>query len=149
MIYQVSTFLENKTGYLRRITSLLKKEGVNIRALTLSVTDGYWGILNMIVPSPEKICKLLNEKGHSSVLRRIVALEIEDRPGGLDKMLEQLEALNINIENAYARIVKDTETAFLVIDTQEIDNAAQIICEAGIKMLSKEIVYGTSSNSAC
>lgn len=142
MIYQVSTFLENKPGYLRRITSLLKKEKISIRAMTLSATNGCWGIFNLIVPCPEKVCELLNEHGHSSVLRQIVALEIEDQPGGLDAMLGQLEQLNINIENAYARVVKNNETAFLIIDTQNIDNAVNIISKAGIKMLSKEIVYG-------
>lgn len=144
MIYQVSTFLENKPGYLRRITSLLKQEGVSIRAMTLSATNGCWGILNLIVPNPEKVCQLLNEKGLSSVLRQIVALEIEDRPGGLDQMLEQLEALNINIENAYARVAKGNETAFLIIDTHDIEDAVHIISEAGIKMLPESAVYGTA-----
>ena len=143
MIYQVSTFLENKPGYLRRITSLLREKGISIRAMTLSATNGCWGIFNLIVPNPEKVCELLNEKGHSSVLRQIVALEIEDQPGGLDKMLEQLEKLDINIENAYARVVKNNETAFLIVDTHDIDNATHIINEAGIKMLSGNIVYGT------
>lgn len=142
MIYQVSTFLENKPGYLRRITSLFKRERINIRAMTLSATNTSWGILSLIVPNPEKACKTLNENGYSSVLRQIAALEIEDKPGGLDAMLEKLESLGINIENAYARVVNDGETAFLVVDTHDIDNAAQRIHEAGIPMVSKEIVYG-------
>lgn len=143
MIYQVSTFVENKPGYIRKLTSLLKKENINIRAMTLSATNGCWGIFNLIVPEPEKVCTLLNESGHSSVLRQIVAVEIEDTPGGLDSMLEKLEELNINIENAYARIIKDKETGFLVIDTNDIDNAAHRISDAGINILPADIVYGT------
>ncbi|MCF8362961.1 MAG: ACT domain-containing protein [Prolixibacteraceae bacterium] len=142
MIYQVSTFLENKPGYLRRITSLFKREKINIRAMTLSATNSSWGILSLIVHDPEKACKILNDNGHSSVLRHIVALEIEDQPGGLDSMLEKLETLDIKIENAYARVVNDGETAFLVVDTHDIDNAAHRIEDAGIPMVSEEIVYG-------
>ncbi len=143
MTYQVSTFLENKPGYLRRITSLLKQEGISIRAMTLSATNGCWGIFNLIVPNPENVCKLLNDNGHSSVLRQIVALEIEDQPGGLDTMLEKLDELEINIENAYARVAQDEGKGFLIVDTHDINNAVHLIEEAGIPMISEEIVYGT------
>lgn len=142
MIYQVSTFLENNPGYLRKITSLLKKEEVSIRAMTLSSANACWGVLNLIVANPDKVCKLLTDKGHSSVKRQIVALEINDQPGGLDEILEKLEKLNINIENAYARIVKEDETAFLIIDTHDIEDAVHRIENAGISLLPKEIVYG-------
>lgn len=143
MIYQVSTFVENKPGYLRRITSLLKKEGVSIRAMTLSGTSSSWGVFNLIVSNPEEVCQLLNDNGHSTVLRQIVAVEMADIAGGLDTMLAKLEELDINIENAYARGVNDNENAFLIIDTQDIDDAAARIKNAGINILSKEIVYGT------
>jgi hypothetical protein len=34
MAYQVSIFLENKTGHFERVTSVLRENNINIRSMT-------------------------------------------------------------------------------------------------------------------
>ena len=48
---QISVFLENRSGRLAEITSVLARNGINIRALSLADTADF-GILRLIVDRP-------------------------------------------------------------------------------------------------
>lgn len=57
---QVSVFLENKRGRLRKAVHALAKANINIRALSIADTSEF-GILRMIVTKP-KLAKEVLEK---------------------------------------------------------------------------------------
>ena len=146
MAYQVSIFLENRPGHFRRVTTVLKREGINIRTMTLSTTSLGWGVLNLIVDNPVKAHDALSKQNFSVKLRKVVVLKMDDTPGGLDGLLEKLENTGINIENAYGRIVKEKEKAYLAIDVENIDEAESKLREAGLEFLDDEVVYGNNLN---
>ena len=50
-VRQLSVFLENKSGRLNEVLSVLAKADINITALTIADTTEY-GILRMIVSDP-------------------------------------------------------------------------------------------------
>lgn len=142
MAYQVSVFLENKPGHFRRVTTVLKHEGINIRTMTLSTTSLGWGVLNLIVDHPEKAFEALSQQNFPVKLRKVVVLKMDDTPGGLDALLEKLENAGINIENAYGRIVTEKEKAYLAIDVENIEEAEMKLHNAGLQFLADEVVYG-------
>lgn len=139
--YQVSVFLENKPGRLERITAVLKEEGINIRAITLSTSSAGWGILNLLVDRPEHAADVLAATGHPSVLREIVVVRMSDAPGALHDMLVLLAKAGVNVQNAYGTVLGDGRTAILVIDVEDIEHTQQLFIDAGIKTLSAEEVY--------
>jgi len=56
--YQLSVFAENKPGKLAKLTSVLAKEKINIRATTIATADTF-GVINLIVDDPnvpKKLC---------------------------------------------------------------------------------------------
>src|SRR5665648_57099 len=120
MTYQVSIFLENKLGHLERVTAVLKEAEINIRSLHLNHTANGWGILNLVVSNPELAYQLLNENGMSAALREIVVVKMTDKPGGLDGLLKDIVKAEVNFTNAYGRVVNDGDSAFFVIDVQDI-----------------------------
>jgi hypothetical protein len=142
MAYQVSVFLENKPGHFRKVTSVLKDEGINIRTMTLATTTFGWGVLNLVVDQPEKACEKLKNADLSAALREIVVLEMLDKPGGLDEMLKVLDEAGINMENAYGRIVDEGERAFLVIDVEDVHQVEEKLTSMGIEPLPDDKVYG-------
>jgi len=144
MAYQVSIFLENKIGHLERVTSVLKAAQINIRTMNLNHTANGWGILNLLVSNPVYAHQLLNENGLSAALRKIVVVEMDDQPGGLDDLLKQIVKAGVNFTNAYGRSGFGSEKAWFVIDTEDEPDARTRLQEVGLILLSEETVYGNT-----
>ena len=105
-VEQISIFLENKSGRLAEVTSVLSEAGINIRALYLADTADF-GILRLIVNDAEKARRILKEHGFTVEKTKVVAIEVQDRPGGLSKILDTMKAEGINVEYMYAFVEKE------------------------------------------
>jgi len=142
MTYQVSIFLENKLGHLEKVTAVLKQAAINIRSLHLNHTANGWGILNLVVSNPELAYQLLNESGMSAALREIVVVKMTDQPGGLDGLLKDIVKAGVNFTNAYGRVVTDGDSAYFVIDIQDIPDARLKLAKVGLEIITDQHVYG-------
>ena len=142
MTYQVSIFLENKLGRLEKVTAVLKEAGINIRSIHLNHTANGWGILNLVVSNPELAHQRLNESGMSAALREIAVVKMADKPGGLDELLQDVVKAGVNFTNAYGRVVNDGESAFFVIDIQDIPDARAKLVNVGLEIIPDRQVYG-------
>ena len=87
-IHQLSLFLENSPGKAVEPCRLLARAGVNIRTLTIADTQQF-GILRLIVSDWEKGRELLQQAGYVVNVTEVVAVEVDDRPGGLAGLLER------------------------------------------------------------
>ena len=104
-IKQLSVFLENKKGRLWKSLNTLKSENIDIRALSIADTSEF-GILRMIVSDPEKAKSLL-EKEFAVSLAEVLAIEVEDQPGGLEAALALLNDNDVNVDlSKYDGVVK-------------------------------------------
>lgn len=144
MAYQVSIFLENKIGHLERVTAVLKQAQINIRTMNLNHTASGWGILNLVVSDPVLAHQLLIEKGLSAALREIVVIEMVDQPGGLDDLLKEIVRAGVNFTNAYGRSGYGNENAYFVIDTEDVTDARNKLMQAGLNLMSDDLIYGTN-----
>ena len=142
MAFEVSVFLENKIAHFEGITNILKAEQINIRSLTLTNIIHGWGVLNLLVDQPEKAYQALSEKGNSVALREVIALEMRDEAGALDELLMQISRVGIHIENAYSRIISQTNMAILILDVPDVLEAKKILTKNGIGILDDPTVYG-------
>jgi hypothetical protein len=91
---QISVFLENKKGRLAEVTALIAREGINIRALALADTADF-GVLRLIVNDNETAQRLLKDHGYTVGVTEVVAVEVEDQPGGLHQILDRLIAHSV------------------------------------------------------
>lgn len=142
MAFQISVFLENKIGHLERVTKVLREDDINIRAMTLSHSSQGWGILNLVVSDPEKACESLVKNGLLATLREIAVIKMEDRPGGLDDVLNKISSVGINFTNAYGRIVELGQLAYLAIDIEDLSNSIDKLTDAGLTIVADSDVYG-------
>ena len=94
---QISVFLENRTGRLCEVTKVLAEANINIRALSLADTSDF-GILRMIVCDPQEAAKVLKKSGFAIGINHVVAVAVDDRPGGLDEIVQILNKAGINVE---------------------------------------------------
>jgi hypothetical protein len=132
--------LENRAGRLAEITRVLGEAGVNIRALSLADTSDF-GILRLIVNDNDKAKEALKKHGFTVGKTNVVAVEVEDRPGGLNRILEVLSKENINVEYMYAFVQHSGENALMIFRFDDIDAAVKLLLDNNIKVLEGKTVY--------
>ncbi len=134
---QLSIFSENKPGKLAAVTSILAKEKVNIRATTISTSDTF-GVINLIVDDPERAQAALTRAGMLVKIRSVLAVLLDDQPGGLDKLAQLLAKEDINVNNAYGFVLENRVNAVFVVDVDQPEKAEKIIEKKGFKTLDAE-----------
>lgn len=139
-VEQISVFLENKAGRLAEVTRILGEGGINIRALSLADTSDF-GILRLIVNDNEKAKKILKENGFTVGKTDVVAVEVQDKPGGLARILNTLYQSNINVEYMYAFVQHSGKDAVMIFRFDDIDSAVELLQENNVKVLEGKTVY--------
>ena len=81
-INQISVFLENKPGALKDVCRLLADNQIDISTMSMADTKDF-GILRLIVKDWEKAADVLKKNGLAVTVTGVVALEVENRPGGM------------------------------------------------------------------
>jgi len=140
-ITQISVFLENRKGRLFEACSLLGKNDVNIRALTIAETESF-GVLRIVVDKPDVTVKILKENNFVANVTDVTAVEAGDRPGGLAKVLKVLSDNDVNIEYMYGFMEKFSENALLVFRFEDTALAQKILVENNIKVVTTEEING-------
>lgn len=138
-VEQISVFLENRAGRLAEVTKVIAEAGINIRALSLADTSDF-GILRLIVDDNDKAKSVLRERGFTVGKTDVLAVEVEDRPGGLNRILEILSAAGINVEYMYAFVQHAGKDAVMIFRFDDIDGATQLLLENKVKVLKGETV---------
>ena len=136
-VKQISVFLENAKGRLAEVTRTLSREKINIRALSLADTADF-GVLRIIVDNPDRALSILKAHGFVAQVTEVVAVEVEDRPGGLSRILEVLDQDNVNVEYMYAYVEKSRENAIVICRIDDRERALQILEKNGIATISAE-----------
>lgn len=136
-VEQIAVFLENKSGRLAEITSILADNDINIRALSVADTADF-GILRLIVDKVEKAKTILKESGFTVGKTTVIAVEVPDRIGGLASVLKVVEGAGLNVEYMYAFVNKTGENAVLIFRFDEVDKAIATLQEKGFTILTGE-----------
>ena len=138
-VEQIAVFLENKSGRLAEITSILAAEHINIRALSVADTADF-GILRLIVDKVDAAKEILKHKGLTVGKTNVIAVEVADQPGGLASVLKTVESAGLNVEYMYAFVNKHGENAVLIFRFNEMDKAIEALKQAGVTILTGEQV---------
>jgi len=139
-VEQISVFLENKSGRLAEVMRVLGSAGINIRALSIADTSDF-GILRIIVNDKDAALKALKEKNFTVSKTEVVAVEVQDKPGGLAHILDLLDRQGVNVEYMYAFIERSSDNAVIIFRFDENDKAIKALSDAGIAILDGSKIY--------
>lgn len=137
---QISVFLENKKGRLKKAINVLSQANINIRALSIADTSEF-GILRLIVPNPDQAKQVLEENKFVVKVNEVIGVEVADEPGGLDSILDFLQDADLNVEYIYAFVEKKSDKAIVVIRTENIEEGLKALKKGHANVLSSEEVY--------
>ena len=139
-IKQLSVFLENKQGRLWKSLNILKNEGIDIRALSIADTSDF-GILRMIVSDPDKAKAALEAQNFAVSFADVLAIEVEDQPGGLEAALALLNDYDVNVEYIYAFVEKKTSKALVVLRTDNNELSTKLLSDNSFSLIGQDEAY--------
>ena len=136
-IKQVSIFVENKEGRIKKAIDTLAKNNINIRALSIADTTKY-GILRLIVSDNEKAIEALENDGFIVKENEVIILAVPDEPNGLNSTLAIFENQDINLEYLYAFVSSKTDEAIVVMRLENMEKAIEVLENSNAKLLDSE-----------
>lgn len=137
---QLSIFLENKPGQLVLPCRALADAGINLVTLSLADTEQF-GILRLILPEWEKAKEILEDARCVVKVTDVVAVDVEDRPGGLADVLDVIEASETNVEYMYAFTSRIGERAILIFRFPNPDEAIRFLEEKQVKIVGAKELF--------
>ena len=132
-IKQISVFLENTSGRLSEVTKTLANAGINLRAISIADTEDF-GILRLIADKTDEAIAALNSAGFTTGLTDVIAVEIDDVPGSLAKLMELFQKSQVNIEYLYASLEGKMGKAVVIFKLEDYEKGIKILSENNQKM---------------
>jgi len=109
--------------------------GINILALSLADTSDF-GILRLIVNDVEGAEEALKGANFVCMINDVTAVEVEDKPGGLARILNLLVDRGVNVEYMYAFSEAQTGRAALIFRFDDPEKAIEHLNAAGINVFA-------------
>ena len=135
-IHQLSVFLENKPGRLSAVCKDLADAGISILACCLADTHRY-GVFRLIVRQWEAGRDVLVRDGCIVTVTEVTVLEVPDRPGGLEGVLEVIERIGINLEYMYAVVARPDHAAMVAFCFEDPPAAVTALQAEGIAIVDR------------
>ncbi|MCR5846583.1 MAG: amino acid-binding protein [Lachnospiraceae bacterium] len=135
MLKQVSIYAENVKGKMLEITSILAEENINILGSVTNDSAEY-GIVRMVVSDPAKAYEKLSEKGILCKLTDVIAVEILDEVGNLQKLLKALDDANISVNYLYLSFNRESGCPIMVLHTNDAREVESSLRSKGFSLCS-------------
>ncbi len=134
-IRQISVFIENRKGRLAEFCRLLGENGIDMVAVTIADTTSF-GILRAIVDDTDKAVKVLREANYAVTVTEVLAVAIDDEPGGLAVALEKLRDAGISVEYLYSFVRHVGDQCVILFRVDDPTHAIKVFNEGGVRLLS-------------
>ena len=131
---QISVSIENSHKRLYEVTRALGKAKINLRAMNL-VDTGDFGLLRLLVSDVPAARRIMMTKQIPARVDEVVAVEIEDKPGSLAKLLKYLLDADVKVLYMYAVTELSPETAVMIFRFNDNDAAINVLQEKSAKIL--------------
>ena len=132
MVNQISIFAENKKGAVRAITQILSEADINIQSFVTN-SSAEFGIIRMLVSDAEKAGALLSDAGYQIKQTPVMAVEIPDEAGSLDRLLQRIESANVNIDYIYTSFDRNSADPVIAIHADDMDELETFLSACGCR----------------
>lgn len=136
-LQQIVVSIENAPGRLHEVCEALGRAGINLRALNL-VDTGEFGQLRLLVSDVVTARRVLMGLQIPAYVNEVVAVEIEDRPGSLARLLKPLTAARVIVVFMYAFLRFSSSRAVMIFRFSDNDRAIEVLRENGVTILDAE-----------
>ncbi len=136
-IEQISIFIENRKNALAEFTNVLATHNINIRAMSLADTSDF-GIARIIVDNVEQVMGALERSHYIVKSTPVIAVEIPDEAGSLNKILKIFADNGRNVEYMYGFTGRKSGSAYMIIRCTDVAETEKVCEKNGIRMVGQE-----------
>ncbi len=129
-IKQLSIFSENRPNRLAAVAKVLSEGKINILGFSIAEGAGY-GVIRVLVDRPEVARDLLINEGFVVKFTEVLAIQMEDRPGGLFGLTDQMK--DVNIEYGYG--YRNPPYAVLIVRVEDIEKSIEKLRAGDLHLL--------------
>jgi len=129
-IKQLSIFSENWPNRLAAVAKVLSEGKINILGFSIAEGAGY-GVIRVLVDRPEVARDLLINEGFVVKFTEVLAIQMEDRPGGLFGLTDQMK--DVNIEYGYG--YRNPPYAVLIVRVEDIEKSIEKLRAGDLHLL--------------
>jgi len=123
---QISVALRNEVGTLCRLCGVLARAKVNIGGLAIDdCTDE--GFIRLIVDQPDDAKRVLDAANVPHRAQEVLVLDLENKPGALQRVSAHLAEAGINIHYAYGTADLAGRGGALVLRVSDLDRAVELL----------------------
>ncbi len=138
-IRQTSVFMEKAMERFKEITELFNEAGINIRAHSLvGHSSTPYKILRMIVDDTDLAVGVLKNRGLSVKTDEVLAVEVDDRTGGLYRILDVLDKEGLELKYTYAAVHCVSTKAAMIFKFEDLERAALALTDNRIVLFAAD-----------
>jgi hypothetical protein len=134
MAEQINVFIENKPGRINTVTRILADNKISIRAIVIQDRKDF-GVMKMLVSDPHSAQRAISSQGLACAIKTVLAIHIDDTPGGLNRLLDVLSKSSINILDAYGFVVDSGKKAVWCAEVENYETALQAAEKGGFAVI--------------
>lgn len=117
---QLTFVVPNRVGLLSELTTFLANGKINIEALC-AYGRGPEGVFMIVTDNNAKAKKILNQMGAEVKTEEVIAVELPNRPGQLQKVAKKVSEADVDIQYVYVSPAKGRMTVvFKTADDKRI-----------------------------
>jgi len=135
-IKQISVFLENTTGRLCEVTQTLARANINLRAISIADTADF-GILRIVADNTDEAVNALVAAGFTTRQTTVAAVDIDDKPGSLDSLMELFRVSGIHIEYLYTSLEGVVGRAVVIFKLEDHEKGTELLEKSGFTLAER------------
>jgi hypothetical protein len=124
--HQLSIFVANKPGVLANVSELLKKEKINILAITTSDNRDH-SIIRLVVDRPQRALDLLEDYGTLVQETDVIMVEGANKLGAIAEIARRLGETKINIDYLYCATPPSAKVGLLIFKPSNVPKALKAL----------------------
>lgn len=136
-VKQISVFLENKPGTMGKLTEVLSKNNIDMRALSLAETSDF-GIARIITDDVYHAMQVLKDEDYVCSVTKVLAVAIPDEPGALARVIRFLGDDGVNVEYMYAFITRKKDVAYMIFRVEDNEAAIKVLTKHDVKLVCQD-----------
>jgi hypothetical protein len=136
-VSQISVFLENQPGHLKKVLDVLGDAGVNVRGYLASDTGDY-GIARFILDKPDVALSVLRKRGCAATQTQVLCIRLPDKPGELARVMGIIAEAGINVLYSYSLI-----STIIAIHADDTVSAEAALQHRPIELISQDDLLET------
>lgn len=138
MIHQLRVKLANRPGTLQELLAVLATAGIDIKALEVSDRGPDFGEANLIVANAKQASAALTGADHEHEVSEALAVEMDDKVGGLASILAVLAGASINVTQLYAFVSRVAGKSLALISCDDVPQATRLLRAGGFRLFDEK-----------